>query len=398
MTESKQKILADGETAAPAKTKVVVAMSGGVDSSVAAALLQMQGFDVIGMSIQTFDNGKEEKDRFDSCCSISDMDDARRVCEKLGIPHYVINAVDAFEREVIDNFVSEYLQGRTPNPCVLCNNHIKFDFLLERARELGADKVATGHYAKVRFDQATARYSVIRANDEHKDQSYYLFGLTQEQLGRTMLPLGELRKIQVRKLAEEFGLLRVSKKPDSHEICFVGKEGYAAFIEKRVHSSLLGKAVFVLPDGGRYPTQLGIHKFTIGQRKGIPDDIQRAAAKAGFPPADLAVTKIDPELAEIFLGNDVSLHRRRFLVERFNWMTGISFLVDRDVNVRIRSLQAPAKAKARLYAQNHVLITFDEPQRAITPGQAAVLYNELEEVLGGGWIREVLEDAPSHSA
>lgn len=371
--------------------KVVVAMSGGVDSSVAAALLQMQGYDVVGISIQTFDASKEEKERFDSCCSISDMDDARRVCEKLGIPHFVLNAVDAFDREVIDTFVRDYLHGRTPNPCVLCNNYIKFDYLMDRARELGADKVATGHYAKVRYDEVSQRYTVARAVDVQKDQSYYLFGLTQEQLSRTLMPLGDLRKIQVRKLAEEFGLMRVSKKPDSHEICFVGHEGYAAFIEKRVHESLLGKMMFVLPDGSKHATSLGIHNFTIGQRKGIPDEIQTAAARAGF--RDLAVTKIDPELQEVFLGPEENLRKRFFLADRFNWMTAASYRIDSPVKVRIRSLQSPAAAKVRLYAENQVLITFDEPQRAITPGQAAVLYNDFDEVLGGGWIREVLDEA-----
>lgn len=383
MTEAKAK---------PAKGKVVVAMSGGVDSSVAAALLQMQGYEVIGMSIQTFDASKEEKDRFDSCCSISDMEDARRVCEKLGIPHFVVNAVDAFETQIIDNFVSEYLHGRTPNPCVLCNTHIKFDYLMERAREIGADKVATGHYAKVRFDEVTKRFAIARAVDEQKDQSYYLFGLTQEQLSRMMLPLGELRKIQVRKLAEEFGLLRVSKKPDSHEICFVGSEGYAKFIEKRVHSQILGKMEFVLPDGDRVATQIGIHNFTIGQKKGIPEKVQQAATKAGANAGDLYIVRIDPEEQVAYLGDESALKRKFFLADRFNWMTGMNFFMDREVKVRIRSLQEPAIATARLYAQDQVLISFRDPQRAITPGQAAVLYNENDEVLGGGWIRQVLED------
>src|SRR3989338_1594215 len=216
------------------KGKVVVAMSGGVDSSVTAALLQLQGYDVIGMSIQTFDANKDAKERFDSCCSISDMDDARRVCDLIGVPFFVVNAVDAFESRVIDYFVSEYLQARTPNPCILCNNTIKFDFLLQKALEMGADYVATGHYAKVHFDDESGRYSVLKAVDEQKDQSYYLFGLSQEQLKRTLMPLGDLRKIQVRKLAQELGLARVAKKPDSQEICFVGSEGYAKFIERRV--------------------------------------------------------------------------------------------------------------------------------------------------------------------
>ncbi len=375
------------------KGKVVVAMSGGVDSSVAAALLQMQGYDIVGMSVQTFDNGKEEKERFDSCCSISDMDDARRVCEKLGVPHFVINAVDAFEDKIIDRFVSEYAAGRTPNPCVLCNNYIKFDFLLERAAEIGATHVATGHYAKVHFNEVSERYSVARAVDEHKDQSYYLFGLTQEQLSKTMMPLGDLRKIQVRKLAEEFGLLRVSQKPDSHEICFVGKEGYAAFIEKRMSAKILGRSEYVLPEGERITAQKGVHHFTIGQRKGIPGEIQSEIHKYGYNPADMFVVRIDAEERLIYLGVDEALHREYFLADGFNWMSARNFVEDQEVFVRVRSLQEPTKGKARLFGGNQVLVKLDKPERAITPGQAAVLYNDQEEVLGGGWIKQVLEQA-----
>ena len=304
----------------------------------------------------------------------------------------MINAVDAFETQIIDNFVAEYLNGRTPNPCILCNTHIKFDFLMERAREIGAEKVATGHYAKVRFDDATGRHAIVRAVDEHKDQSYYLFGLAQEQLAKMMLPLGDLRKIQVRKLAEEFGLLRVSKKPDSHEICFVGSEGYAKFIEQRVHHGILDKMDFVLPNEEKIPSQMGIHNFTIGQKKGIPERVQQAAKKSGFSPGDLFIVRIDPEQRLAYIGDESTLNRKYFLADRFNWMTGMSFHLDRPVRVRIRSLQEPAAATARLYAHDQVLISFNDPQRAITPGQAAVLYNENEEVLGGGWIKNVLED------
>lgn len=375
--------------AAKSKGKVVVAMSGGVDSSVAAALLQLQGYDVVGMSIQTFDNSKEEKDRFDSCCSISDMNDARRVCETLGVPFFVINAVEAFESRVIDHFVSEYLQARTPNPCVLCNNHIKFDFLMERALDIGADYVATGHYAKVLHDHETDRYSLMRAVDEQKDQSYYLFGLTQEQLKRTLMPLGDLRKIQVRKLAQEMGLLRVSQKPDSQEICFVGSEGYAKFIEKKVGSSAFVPGVFKMPGGETVGTHEGIHHFTLGQRKGLPTEVTQMAQKLGFS-GELFVSHLDLVSGSVTLSDDGSLFKKCLVAHNFNWLAGGDFSKDRKIVARIRSRHGGASARVKLYSGNRVGVEFDEPQRAITPGQAVVLY-ENDIVVGGGWIEKVQE-------
>ncbi|MGE3260251.1 MAG: tRNA 2-thiouridine(34) synthase MnmA [Bacteriovoracia bacterium] len=369
------------------KGKVVVAMSGGVDSSVTAALLQLQGYDVIGMSIQTFDAKKDEKDRFDSCCSISDMNDARRVCDTLGVPFFVVNAVDAFESRVIDYFVAEYLQARTPNPCVLCNNYIKFDYLMERALEMGADFVATGHYAKVHHDDQSGRYSILRAVDELKDQSYYLFGLSQEQLKRTLMPLGDLRKIQVRKLAEELGLLRVSKKPDSQEICFVGSEGYAKFIEGKVGPGVFVPGNFVLPSGEIAGAHLGVHHFTVGQRKGIPPEVLQMAQKLNYG-SDLFISAIDPDSGNVRLEPEKNLFRSTFIAQDFNWMAGGDFTQDRLVTARIRSRHEGSPAKVRLFAGNRAEIEFVEPQRAITPGQAVVLY-EGETVLGGGWIESV---------
>ncbi|MGZ3695216.1 MAG: tRNA 2-thiouridine(34) synthase MnmA [Bdellovibrionota bacterium] len=372
---------------AKSKGKVVVAMSGGVDSSVTAALLQLQGYDVIGMSIQTFDAKKDEKDRFDSCCSISDMNDARRVCDMLGVPFFVVNAVDAFESRVIDYFVSEYLQARTPNPCVLCNNYIKFDYLMERALEMGADFVATGHYAKVHHDDQTGRYSILRAVDEQKDQSYYLFGLSQEQLKRTLMPLGDLRKIQVRKLAEELGMLRMSKKPDSQEICFVGSEGYAKFIENKVGPGVFVPGHFILPAGEVAGSHLGVHHYTVGQRKGIPPEVLQAAQKLGYG-NDLFISAIDPGTGAVRLEQDKNLFKSTFIAQEFNWMAGGDFSHDKLVTARIRSRHDGSPAKVRLFAGNRAEIEFVEPQRAITPGQAVVLY-EGDMVLGGGWIESV---------
>ena len=377
------------QTLAKSKGKVVVAMSGGVDSSVTAALLQLQGYEVIGMSIQTFDAKKEDKERFDSCCSISDMNDARRVCDILGVPFFVVNAVEAFESRVIDHFVSEYLQARTPNPCVLCNNHIKFDYLMERALEMGANFVATGHYAKVMRDEETGRYSILRAVDEQKDQSYYLFGLTQEQLKHTLMPLGDLRKIQVRKLAQEFGLIKVSKKPDSQEICFVGSEGYAKFIEKKVGASAFMPGNFILPAGEHAGSHLGVHHFTLGQRKGIPVDVLQMAQKLGYG-SELYISGIDPDTGTVNLEPEEKLFRTSFVAQDFNWMTGGDFSQDLKVTARIRSRHEGAPARARLFAGGRVQIEFEEPQRAITPGQAVVLYDG-EMVLGGGWIESVAE-------
>jgi tRNA-specific 2-thiouridylase len=376
---------------AKSKGKVVVAMSGGVDSSVTAALLQLQGYDVIGMSIQTFDNTKEEKDRFDSCCSISDMNDARRVCETLGVPFFVVNAVDAFESRVIDHFVSEYLQARTPNPCVLCNNHIKFDYLMERALEIGADFVATGHYAKVILDEESGRYSIMRAVDEQKDQSYYLFGLSQEQLKRTLMPLGDLRKIQVRKLAQEFGLLKVSKKPDSQEICFVGSEGYAKFIEKKVSSSVFVPGQFLLPKGEVVGQHQGVHYFTLGQRKGLPADVLQMAQKLGYG-GEIFVKSIHLEDGMVELGHDKSLFQNTLIAHGFNWMAGGDFSHGKKLLARIRSRHQGALAKVTLFSGDRVKIQFDEAQRAITPGQAVVLY-ENGMVVGGGWIEKVQESS-----
>lgn len=373
------------------KKRVVVAMSGGVDSSVVAALLHQEGLEVIGLSIQTFDAGKE-KERFDSCCSLSDMEDARRVCEKLGVPHFVLNAIKEFKANVMDNFVEEYVEGRTPNPCIHCNNHIKFDFLWKKAKDLGADYIATGHYAKIAYDNSTGRYFISQAADSHKDQSYYLFGLSQEQLSHILFPLGNKKKMEVRKLAEAFSLHRVSKKPDSHEICFIASGNYRDFVAKRKKLKDIPQMYFVLSSGEKFPSSQGIHEFTVGQKKGIPHFLHQKMTKLGGEPGDIYVKKVDSEKQEIHLGLGEDLMEKDFVVERFHWMSREDFDLGERVLARIRSLAKPAWAMVAEKEKNCLKLSFEEAQRAITPGQAVVLYGDKQEILGGGWIAKRKED------
>ena len=368
------------------KKRVVVAMSGGVDSSVVAALLHQKGYEVIGLSAQTFDASGEKKERYDSCCSLSDMDDARRVCERLGIPHFVVNAEKEFKTTVMDNFVEEYMQGRTPNPCIHCNNHIKFDFLWQKAKDLGAPYIATGHYAKVSYSSATGRYYICQATDVYKDQSYYLFGLTQEQLSHILLPLGDKKKMEVRKLAEEFSLQRVSQKPDSHEICFIASGTYRDFIAKRKDLKDTSSVYFVLPSGERFPSSQGIHEFTVGQKKGIPHFLHQKMAKLGNNLGDIYVKKVDSKKQEIHLGVTEDLMEKDFFIEKFHWMSREDFVLGEKVLARIRSLAKPVRAQVVEKERDCLKLSFEEPQRAITPGQAVVLYGDYQEVLGGGWI------------
>ncbi len=365
------------------KQAIAVAMSGGVDSSTVAAMLRAQGHEVIGLTMQLWNQrrlaghaGMPEAVA-GRCCSLDDVYDARRVAEKIGIPYYVVNHEDRFEREVVRPFVEEYLSGRTPIPCSLCNNHLKFDQLLIVAQQIGAERLATGHYARVSFDEASGRWLLKRPADRSKDQTYFLFGLTQEQLSRTLFPLGEMTKPQVRELARQHGLA-LAEKPDSQEICFVPGGDYKKFLD-----AYLAEQGEALPDtagelvtaGGEVIGEHGgIHHFTVGQRKGL-------GVATGSP---LYVIQIKGAQRQVVVGEQDALYSRMLRVKRGNLISVSEMREPMRVTVKIRHRHEGAPA---LIEQDggEIVATFDAPQRAITPGQAAVFYDG-DIVVGGGWI------------
>ena len=353
--------------------RIVVAMSGGVDSSVAAALLAEQGHDVIGLSMQLYDQA-EGQTSFGSCCSIDDLHDARRVAAALDIPHYIVNFERRFDEQVVANFVREYAAGRTPLPCVHCNSDLKFATLAERANAFGADAVATGHYARVERDEPNGGYRLRRGVDPAKDQSYFLFSLTQAQLAAACFPVGDRPKGAVRAYARERGL-PVAEKPDSQEICFIPDHDYRSFVEKRMPDRERD-GVFVDEQGRVLGRHDGVHRFTVGQRKGLG-----LASPTGLPMYVLALRPADQR---VVVGPKQSLERRTLTASGVNWIGGEPADAMR-VRAQIRHRHEAAAASVRALGDARAEVVFDLPQIAVTPGQAVVFYDG-DIVVGGGWI------------
>jgi tRNA-specific 2-thiouridylase len=363
---------------------IAIAMSGGVDSSTVAAVLQEQGHPIVGLTMQLWNQRRLPELQGDGpkqhrCCSLDDVYDAKRVAQHLNFPHYVVNFEEQFERRVVRPFVDQYLAGRTPIACTNCNTDVKFEPLLRMARQIGAERLATGHYAHIRKNEQTGRWELLRARDESKDQSYFLWGLSQEQLSRSDFPLGELTKEEVRALARRTNL-PVAEKPESMELCFVPTGNYVQFIQaysKDVGISLSQtEGEIVTEDGVIVGRHNGVHNFTIGQRKGL-------GFAAGKP---LYVLSIDVQNNRIVVGDDDSLRTTSFEVNGVNWVSIEQPSGPIRARVKIRHKHEPAPAIVEALGNSQARVIFDTPQRAITPGQGAVFYDE-DRVLGGAWIR-----------
>lgn len=356
--------------------KVLVAMSGGVDSSVAAYLLKQAGYEVTGATIRTWAPDDCEEKNTRSCCGVKGVDDARSVAARIGIPYYVLNFTEVFKRDVIDYFVDEYRKGRTPNPCIACNEKIKIGGFWKKAQALGMDYVATGHYACVDRDGAAGRYFIRRGVDHHKDQSYVLFPQKQEELEHLLLPVGELRKEKVREIAKEIGLA-VHDKPDSQEICFIPSNDYVRFMEKNFELNAK-QGDIKTREGVVVGTHQGHFNFTIGQRRGLGVAHDHA----------LYVIDIDPEANEVIVGDKSEVRAQEFRVEKLNWHLVPRPEFHAEVKIRSAHPQAPATVVCDPDSFESARVIFDQPQEAVTPGQAAVFYDG-DRVIAGGWIESV---------
>ncbi|MDA1279813.1 MAG: tRNA 2-thiouridine(34) synthase MnmA [Chloroflexi bacterium] len=363
--------------------RAVVAMSGGVDSSVAAALLARDGYEVVGVTMRLFNAPNENVARLNkSCCSVEDVEDARAVCRKIGAKHYFLNFEEEFQKHVVDYFVGEYERGRTPHPCLACNDRLKFEFLVRRAESMDADVVATGHYARIRED--AGEFRLLAGVDPLKDQSYVLYTLSQRQLRKLALPVGDYSKDEIRDVARELGLA-IADKPDSQDICFIPDGDYNRFIEPRLKRKSPGEIVDI--EGNILGEHDGIHGFTIGQRKRLP--------VVNNTTRPLYVTEIDPESGRVTVGPAESLMKTRLFASGVNWISGTPPVDQIRVEARIRynGRNAPASVRALSHGAE---IEFDEPVRAITPGQAVVFYDG-ESVVGGGLIESSLPERISSS-
>jgi tRNA-specific 2-thiouridylase len=368
------------------KKRAVVAMSGGVDSSVAAALLARDGYEVVGVTMRLFNAPNEQVARLNkSCCSLEDVEDARAVCRKIGAKHYFLNFEEEFQKHVVDYFVGEYERGRTPHPCLACNDRLKFEFLIRRAELMNADVVATGHYARIHEHEG--EYSLLAGIDPLKDQSYVLYTLNQEQLSKLSLPIGDYSKDQIREVARELGL-SIADKPDSQDICFIPDGDYNRFIEPRLKRKAPGDIVD--SEGNVLGEHEGIHGFTIGQRKRIPI--------FNSTPRPMYVTDINADSGKVTVGPAENLMKTRLYASGVNWISGSAPAeqIEAEARIRYNGKNTPAKVRA---LSNGAEIEFDQPVRAITPGQAVVFYRD-DVVLGGGLIETSLPESgtPDHGS